>query len=106
MLQKSLSGFVSLVAALMIAAVLSGTTHGESADSIVIELGDRVITRSEVDARFQVAVQLLARRQGISLADQDPAVIAALRDQYLDKYANELVFLQEAQRRQLVVSGA
>jgi peptidyl-prolyl cis-trans isomerase C len=106
MLQKSPSGFVSLVAALMIAAVLSGTTHGESSDSIVVELGDRVITRSEVDARFQVAVQLLARRQGISLADQDPAVIAALRDQYLDKYANELVFLQEAERRQLVVSGA
>jgi len=104
MLQKSPSGFVSLVAALMIAAVLSGTTHGESSDSIVIELGDRAITRSEVDARFQVAVQLLARRQGISLADQDPAVIAALRDQYLDKYANELVFLQEAQRRQLVAS--
>jgi parvulin-like peptidyl-prolyl isomerase len=104
MLQKPPSGFVSLVAALMIAAVLPGTTHGESSDSIVIELGDRVITRSEVDARFQVAVQLLARRQGISLADQDPAVIAALRDQYLDKYANELVFLKEAQRRQLEVS--
>ncbi len=104
MLQKSSSGFVSLVAALMIAAVLPAETVGGSANPVVIELGDQVITRTEVDARFQVAIRLLARRQGISLADQDPAAIAALRDQYLDKYANELVFLQEARRRQLEVS--
>ncbi len=104
MLQKPPSGFVSLVAALMIAAVLPAETYGGGANPVVIELGDQAITRTEVDARFQVAVQLLARRQGISLADQDSAVIAALRDQYLDKYANELVFLQEAERRQLEVS--
>ena len=104
MLQKSPSSFVSLIAALMIAAVLPAETHGGGANPVVIELGDQVITRTEVDARFQVAIRLLARRQGISLADQDPAVIADLRDQYLDKYANELVFLQEARRRQLEVS--
>ncbi len=104
MLQKSRSGFVSLVATLMIAAVLPAETYGGSANAVVIELGDEVITRTEVDARFQVAIRLLARRQGISLADQDPAAIAGLRDQYLDKYASELVFLQEARRRQLEVS--
>jgi len=104
MLQKSPSGFVSLIAALMIAAVLPAETYGGDANPVVIELGGQVITRTEVDARFQVAIWLLARRQGISLADQDPAVIAGLRDQYLDKYASELVFLQEARRRQLEAS--
>lgn len=105
MLQKPPSVFVLLVAALTIAAALPAETYGGNADPVVIELGDQVITRTEVDARFQVAIQLLARRQGISLAEQDPSVIAGLRDQYLDKYASELVFLQEARRRQLEVSG-
>ena len=105
MLQKRSSVFVLLVAALTIAAALPTETYGGNADPVVIELGDQVITRTEVDARFQVAIRLLARRQGISLAEQDPSVIAGLRDQYLDKYASELVFLQEARRRQLEVSG-
>ncbi|MDH3350258.1 MAG: peptidylprolyl isomerase [Gammaproteobacteria bacterium] len=72
--------------------------------SVVIELGDTKVTRSEVDDRFRIAVRLLARRQGISLADQDPSVIAQLREQYLDKYATELVMLKEAEHRQLEVS--
>ena len=106
MMQMTSARFVFAVATLLFAVALSGATHGESSDSIVIEIGDQVVTRAEVDDRFQIAVRLLARRQGISLVDQDPAAIAALRDQYLDKYADELVFLQEAERRQLVVSGA
>ncbi len=96
--------FAFVPATLLLAAVLSGETRGGPADPIVIEFGDQVVTRTEVDERFQIAVRLLARRQGISLADQDPSAIAALRDQYLDKYADELALLQEAERRQLAVS--
>ncbi len=105
-MHRSPAGFVFVFATLMIAAALSGETRGGSADPVVIEFGDRVVTRAEVEHRFQIAIRLLARRQGISLTDQDPSVIAALRDQYLDKYASELALLQEAGRRQLAVSPA
>ena len=106
MLRLAPARFVFALATLLVAAALSAETHGGSADPVVIEFGDQVVTRLEVDDRFQIAVRLLARRQGISLTDQDPSVIAALRDQSLDKYASELVLLEEAERRQLAVSGA
>ncbi len=106
MMQLASARFVFVLATLLVAAALSAETHGGSADPVVIEFGDQVVTRLEVDDRFQIAVRLLVRRQGISLIGQDPSVIAALRDQYLDKYASELVLLQEAERRQLAVSGA
>lgn len=77
-----------------------------SADPVVIELGDTVVTRSELDRRFEIAVRLLARRQGVTLAGQDPGLIGMLREQYLDKRASELVMLEEARRRQLLVSDA
>lgn len=73
-------------------------------DPVVIELGDTAVTRSELNDRFQVAVRMLARQQGISLAEQDPAVIERLRVQYLDKHATELVMLQEAARRGIAVA--
>lgn len=106
MLQIVRAGLVFVLATLLVAAALSGEARGGNADPVVIEFGDQVVTRAEVDDRFQIAVRLLAHRQGILLTDQDPAVIAALRDQYLDKYASELVLLQEAERRQLEVSSA
>ncbi len=105
MLRLAPARFVFALAALLVATALSAETHGGSADPVVIEFGDQVVTRLEVDDRFQIVVRLLVRRQGISLIGQDPSVIAALRDQYLDKYASELVLLQEAERRQLAVSG-
>ncbi len=64
------------------------------------------VTRSELDARFAIALRLLARRQGVSLAEQDAELVARLRSQYLDKHATELVMLAEARRRQIVVSDA
>lgn len=92
------------VVTLLLAVALPGVAWAGGSDSIVIKLGDTAVTRGDVDERFEVAVRLLARRQGVALADQDPALIEQLRQQYLDKHATELVLLQEARRRQLDVS--
>jgi len=73
-------------------------------DPVVIEFGEFHATRSEIDERFNVAAHILAQRQGMSLAAQGPVIIAQLREQYLDKYATEVVLLREARRRQLEVS--
>lgn len=73
---------------------------------VAIKLGDTVVTHDELNDRFRVAVRLLARKQGVSLSAQDSAVIERLREQYLDKYATELVMLREADRRNVTVSAA
>lgn len=76
------------------------------ANEVVIELGDTAITRSDLERRFAVALHLLARQQGISLAGQSADVIEQLRVQYLDKHASELVMLREAARREIKVADA
>lgn len=83
----------------------SGQTFAGN-DPAVIELGDSTVTRSELNDRFQVALRVLARQQGVSVTDQSPAVIERLRVQYLDKHATELVLLQEAARREITASAA
>ena len=96
--------FALVLTSLLLAAEHSAVAHGLSTDPVVIEYGNQLVTRAEVDRRFQIAVRLLAHRLDIVLADQDPTAIANLRDQYLDKYARELAFLRAAEGRQLVVS--
>lgn len=76
------------------------------ANDVVIELGDTQVNRQGLEKRFAVALQLLARQQGVSLAGQDAAVIEQLRLQYLDKRATELVMLREAARREIKVDNA
>lgn len=98
--------YPALIAALLLAAALPGTARGSSGEAIVVELGDTIVTRAAVDERFQVAVRLLARRQGVLLADQDPALIEQLRQQYLDKFATELILLREARRRQIDIPAS
>lgn len=72
----------------------------------VIELGDTIVSLDELDARFRVAARLLARRQGVPFAAQEPAVIERLRAQYLRKRATELVLLREAARRKVEIPAA
>jgi len=98
--------FVRVLTALLLAAVFCAQSYAWSGDAVVIGYDDFAVTRAQLERRFQIAVQLLAHRQGISLAAQKPTAVAELRDQYLDKYARDLVFLREADRRQLVVSKA
>jgi parvulin-like peptidyl-prolyl isomerase len=98
--------FVRVLTALLLAAMFCAESYAWSGDAVVIGYGDFAVTRTQLERRFQIAIQLLAQRQGISLADQEPTAVAELRDQYLEKYARDLVFLREADRRQLVVSKA
>jgi parvulin-like peptidyl-prolyl isomerase len=96
--------FLRVLTLLLLATVFLAESYGRDADAVVIEYGDQVVTHAQLDRRFQIAVRLLAHRQGLSLSDQDSAVMASLRDQYLHKYVRELVLLGEAERRQLEVS--
>ncbi len=94
------------LAVLLAAVFVTTPTSAGSAADVVIELGDTAVNRSDLEERFDIAVRLLARQQGVSLADQDPAVIEQLRVQYLDKHATELVLLREAERRHVAMPAA
>ena len=99
-LQRNATGF------LLGLALLPAVSCATAADPVLIEIGDRAITQTDLDARFEIAVRLLARRQGVSLADQDPALVESLRQQFLYKRATELVLLEEARRLQVRLSDA
>lgn len=73
-------------------------------DPVVIQLGDKTVTRSEFDSQFNVAASMLANRRHMTLSDEDPAQVEKLRKQYLEIRATELVLLQEADRRHITVS--
>lgn len=104
---NAIARFMSFLKGLLFVLVTAGTVYAAgTGSSAVIELGDTVVTRAEVEQSFQVAVRVLALRQGVSLADQDSSVIEQLRVQYLDKYATEMVMLQEAERRQLDITDS
>ena len=94
-----------MAGALLLGAAIPTVVAAQD-EAVVIEIGEVAVTRQQLEERFAIAVRLLARRQGVSIADQAPGVIKGLRAQYLDKYATELVLLEEARRRQLLVSDA
>lgn len=98
---KAVRAFALVLAAVLCATELSAQT---SADPIVIELGNTKVTRDEFNRQFDVAIRLLAFEQGISLGDQSPEKLAALRKQFLNQRANELTLVAEAERRNLKVS--
>lgn len=70
---------------------------------VVIQMKDRQVTLDEFNARFEIAVRMLASRQGIEYGSQDPEKINMLRVQYLQQRATELAMLQEADRLQVQV---
>lgn len=81
-----------------------GTASAQpAADPIVIELGKTHISRSEFNRLFDVALRLLAFEQGITLGNQNPEKIAALRKQFLNQRANEMTLVAEAERRNIRV---
>ncbi len=70
---------------------------------VVIQMQDRQVTLDEFNAQFDIAVRMLAARQGIDFGSQPPEKIAALRVQYLNQRASELAMLREADRLSLGV---
>jgi len=71
-------------------------------DKLIIELNQEKLTLADYDKYFGLAIRLLARQQGISFNEQDPARIESLRRQYLNQRVAEMVLLQKAARRNII----
>ena len=89
---------------LTLAALLNAAVAQDAGDPAVIRLGGEEVTLSEFNRDFEVAVRLLAARQGIPYGKQPPETIARLKQQFLGQRAGELALLREAGRRGITVS--
>lgn len=65
---------------------------------VVIQLPGTEVTRDDFNSRFEIAVRILAARQGIQYGTQSQEQTDMLRKQYLRQRGSELVMLQEAER--------
>jgi peptidyl-prolyl cis-trans isomerase C len=80
-------------------AALVAFAQTDEHDPVVIRLGDKTVTRSELDARFEIAIRSIAAQQGIPLTAEMRPFFEDFRVQFLDQRATELVLLAEAERR-------
>jgi peptidyl-prolyl cis-trans isomerase C len=80
------------------------TEQAPQDDLVVIQAGDTVITRSEFEDRFRVAVSTILAQQGQAPTPELMAQFDALRPQYLEQLALQVALLNEANERGVTVS--
>lgn len=93
-------------AVILLLSTLVGGPLSAQTEPVVIQLADQQVTRDVFNARFEIAVRMLAMRQGIQYDGQDQAKTDMLRKQYLRQRGSELVMLQQAEKLGVVVDDA
>lgn len=76
------------------------------ADPVVVRLGATRERLSELESRFEIAIRSLAASQGAELTPQVRAQLRAFMPNFLEQRATELVLLDEAAERGIVVEDA
>jgi len=71
-------------------------------DTVVARVGDRVITEADLDLQFELFLRQSSG--GMQLSDKARAELAGLKKQYLQRMVQDLVLVQEAERRGLAPS--
>ncbi|MEX2541860.1 MAG: peptidylprolyl isomerase [Trueperaceae bacterium] len=114
-MMTSFNRFFSKPAAscLLILAALAGVALGQGNDSgnnetgddpVVLQAGDYQERRSDLEARFEIAIRGLAASQGLELNQEIRSQLEAFKPSYLEQRATEVALLQEAERRGITVS--
>ncbi len=75
-------------------------------DAVVLKLGNKTVSVSGFEKRFNIALRALAAQQGAPLDEATLSQFASLRPSFLDQFATQEVLLQEAQKRGIEVSKA
>lgn len=84
-------------------AALAAFGLAQDEDPVVIQLGEKTETLSEFETRFNITLRGLAAQQGMVVDEAMMAQFAALKPQFLEQRATELVLLTEAEARGLSV---
>lgn len=88
-----------LVSALLALQLGSALAQEADADPVLIQAGPVVERLSDIEWRFHIALRGYVGNMGIPYTDEIGAQLRSLLPQYLDQRANELVLLNEADRR-------
>jgi len=91
---------------LMIFVVLNwvGSSLAQDTDPVVLEVGEKSITLTELNERFRVFVGNIAVQQRLPLTDEILVEFEPLKGRFLEQLATDMVLLQEAQKRGLSIS--
>ena len=85
----------------------TGTMTGTGVmPEVIIQLGDRAVTRKEFDEAFVRAMHMYAVQQDIPINQRSYDFYTELRSQYLQQFALEQVLLNQAQKLNINVSPA
>jgi peptidyl-prolyl cis-trans isomerase C len=79
-------------------------TEPDTAETVVIEVGEDTMSLTEFDERFLLTARNIAAQQGMGLTDDMLGQLIGLRPNYLDQLATEMVLLNEAEARGLTLS--
>lgn len=91
---------LALTSLVMMLALPVGQAQDDSADNpVIIQLMRTQIRLDEFNERFEIAARNIAAQQGLPFNEQVVAQLQALRPQYLEQLATELVLLDEAEAR-------
>ncbi|HEX7021868.1 MAG TPA: peptidylprolyl isomerase [Trueperaceae bacterium] len=89
---------------LLLAAAALASAQNAPQDPVVARLGDRTVTASEFDMRFELVLRTLLARQGVPYSPEMKAQFAALQPQVLEQEAARLALLDAADKRGLKVT--
>lgn len=94
---------LTVIAPLLLSFISGGTLSAQD-NPVVIQLPGRQVKLDQFNARFEIAVRMLAATQGIKYGTQSQEQIDMLRKQYLRQYGSELVMLQQADKLEVKVN--
>jgi len=75
-------------------------------DPVVLRVGDYEETRSEFDARFEVAIRSLVAGEGVQMTDAIRAQMDGFKESFLEQRVLEASLVEEARERGIEVSDA
>ncbi len=102
---KKLILLLALLVSLVMAqdTTTAATETAESADPVVVRVGDKEETLSSFNDRFEIAITSLAAQRGIALDEALRAQLEGFKPQFLERRATELLLLEEAVARNITV---
>ncbi|MDZ7706106.1 MAG: peptidylprolyl isomerase [Trueperaceae bacterium] len=89
----------ALTSLAMMLALPVGQAQDADDNPVIIQLMRTQIRLDEFNERFEIAARNIAAQQGLPFNEQVVAQLQALRPQYLEQLATELVLLDEAEAR-------
>lgn len=101
---KLLKRLIAVVVLTSLTLAFAEEAAQQADDPVVIQLGERALTRNEFNERFELAARLVAARRGTRFDTDSQALFEAVRPQLVAQLVTQMVLLEEAEARGLEVT--